>query len=145
MSRVLLIAADKPLPLCDKRVERSRTVRAAGEMYTVSCLSGFAVMEHAYYRSAVDHMALTMKPCQYELCAEVHEDDLAEFKAYLEQNFASGEEVELWNLWVGDDDPGGVPHYRGHLSVFDAETLEQFVCPPRHGGGIGQCCVTVVI
>ena len=144
MSRVMLIAADKPLPLCDKRVERSKTTRVEGEMFTVSCLSGFAVMEHAYYRSAVDSLALTMKPYQYELCAETHEDDLSELKAYLEQNFESGEEAELWNLWVGDD-LGRVPHYRGHLSDFDLDTLEQFICPPYHGGGIGQCCMTVVI
>jgi len=145
MSRVMLIAADKPLPLCDKRVERSKTSRIGGEAYTISCLSGFAVMEHAYYRSAVDSLALTMKPYQYELCTETHKDDLSEFKDYLERNFVSGEEAELWNLWVGDDDLGRVPHYRGHLSDFDLDTLAQFECPPHHDGGIGQCCLTIVI
>ena len=34
MSRVYLIAADKPLPLCDKREERTATVGK----YTVSAL-----------------------------------------------------------------------------------------------------------
>ena len=145
MSRVTLIAADKPLPLCDKRRERSKTTLIEGEVYTVSCLSGFAVLEHAYYRSAVDSRALSMKPYQYELHTETHEDDLSAFKAYLERNFASGEEAELWNLWVGDDDMGQVPHYRGPLSRFGLDTLEQFENPPHHDGGIGQCCMTIVI
>ena len=141
MSRVVLVAADKPLPLCDKRVQRSKTSGA----YTISCLSGFAVMEHAYYRSAVDSLELPMKSYQYELSAEFHEDDLAALKAYLAQAFAPGEETELWNLWVGDDDLGAVPRYRGRLADFDLDTLKQFVCPPHPDGGIGQCCMTIVI
>ena len=54
MSRVMLIAADKPLPLCDKQEERTVVSRFEGEEYRVTCLSGFRISEHAYYRPAVD-------------------------------------------------------------------------------------------
>jgi len=133
MSRVYLIAADKPLPFCDRREERSRTFGG----YTISCLSGFCVSEHSYYRSCVDGLALTMKPYQYELALERHEGDLAALRAYLAENFAAGESVELWSIWVGDEPARPVRH-RGRLADFDMDTLEQFLSAE----GI---CMTIVV
>lgn len=145
MSCCMLLAADKPLPLCEKQEERTKTVRVEGKIFTVSCVAGFALREHSYYRFAVDELDIFMKSYQYELELEACEEDLLHLKAYLNEHFAPGEEAELWNLWVGIDRMGAVPHYRGRLSDFEMDTLEQFVNPPHPDGGIGQCCLTVLI
>lgn len=145
MSRVLLLAADQPLPLCDRQTERRATVTVEGEAFTIDYVGGFLVQEHDYYSEAVAAKALAIKPYRYELELEEREDDLRELVAYLRENLPSGSEVELWNLWVGDDDLGRVPHYHGRLADFDGETLRQFLLPPYPDGGIGQCRMTVVI
>ena len=145
MSRVILLAADKPLPLCVRQEERTKAVRVEGKQFTVSGPAGFAVREHSYYRFAVDELGLFMKSYQYELELEVCEKDLLHLKTYLSACLAPGEEAELWNLWVGIDRMGTVPHYRGQLSDFDTDTLEQFLDPPHPDGGIGQCRLTVLI
>ena len=75
MSRVCLIAADKPLPLCDRQAERSSSVRVSGKDFTISFVTGFRVAEHAYYRHAVDILNYPIKPYPYELELELHEDD----------------------------------------------------------------------
>ena len=85
MSRVYLIAADKPLPLCDRQAERT-TVKLLpdlpalkdkrGTAISYTGLQGFRVAEHTYYRSAVDILNYPIKPFQYELELELHEDDL---------------------------------------------------------------------
>ena len=98
MSRVLLIAADKPLPLCSCCEVRTKTVTIEGTPHTISFPCGFQVSEHSYYRSCVDGLGYSMKPYQYELNLEIHENDLTNLKAYLSENFLSGEEVEFWNL-----------------------------------------------
>ena len=103
MSRVCLIAADKPLPLCDRQEERTSAVSVNGVSHTISFVRGFRVAEHRYYRSAVDVLHLPLKPFQYELELEHHEDDLMHLKDYLSRNFRPGETVELWNIWVGVD------------------------------------------
>ena len=145
MSRVLLLAADHPLPLCDRQCERTKTTTIQGETFSFTCLVGFRVFEHAYYREAVEALGHNMKPYQYELELELLEEDLAHFKAYLQQHFAPGEEAELWNVWVGTDDLGRPTHYRGSLADFDMETLRQFLLPPYPDGGLGQCRITVTI
>ena len=101
MSLCMLIAADKPLPLCDKKEERSKTVEAEGEMFTVSTLCGFSVEEHCYYRDAVNALDYPIKDYQYELSLEEDETDLQNLKDYLLEQFAPGEEVELWSIWLG--------------------------------------------
>lgn len=145
MSRVMLLAADRPLPLCDKQEERAKTVRVDGRSFTVSAPAGFAVREHSYYRFAVDELGLSMRSYLYELELEACEKDLLHLKTYLSAHLAPGEEAELWNLWVGVDRLGAVPHFRGQLSDLDTDTLEQFLAPPHGDGGIGQCCLTVLI
>lgn len=145
MSCVYLIAADKPLPLCDRQAERTSTVMVEGKPFTIGFVRGFRVAEHSYYRGAVNALNLSMKPYQYELEAEVHEEDLANLKTYLRENFAAGETVELWNLWVGIDRSDRIPHFQGHLSDFDMDTLEQFRRPPAEPGTVGQCRMTIII
>lgn len=145
MSRVLLLTADKPLPLYDCQRERTKTVTVQGKTFSVACPAGFRVAEHSYYRSAVDVLGLPMKPFRYELELETCEEDLAHLRNYLREHFTLGEEIELWNLWVGIDDLGRAPHYRGSLSDFDEETLRQFLEPTHPDGGLGQCRMTVTI
>ena len=145
MSRVHLIAADKPLPLCDLQEVRTSTSVVSGETYTISFLRGFRVTEHRYYRSAVDSLEYPIKPYQYELGLELHEKDLAHLKEYLTQNFLSGETVELWSIWVGIDQSGRLPHYSGNLKDFDMETMEQFLNPDPANNAPGQCWITITI
>ena len=145
MSYVLMMTADKPLPLCDRREERESVSVVSNREYTISFVRGFRVAEHRYYRHAVDDLGLSMKPYQYQLGLEIHEKDLSDFKDYLKEQFASGEEAELWNLWVGVDRSGHVPHYQGRLADFDMETLEQLCRPPSRNGLPGQCRMTITI
>ena len=145
MSRVHLIAADKPLPLCDQQEVRTSTNTVSGKTFTISFLQGFRISEHRYYRYAVDLLEYPIKPFQYELELELHEDDLAHLKKYLSQNFQSGETVELWNIWVGIDQSSHLPHYSGSLQNFDMETLAQFLTPGLTGSMPGQCRMTITI
>lgn len=145
MSRVLLIAADKPLPMCDKKEERTSVSVVGGEQYTISFERGFCISEHAYYRPAVDALGYEIKPFQYELDLEEHENDLKNLLDYLREHFTCGETVELWNLWVGDDQDNKPVHYAGNLTDFDMETLKQFLNPVLDNGVIGQCWMTITI
>jgi len=145
MSRVLLLAADKPLPLKDCRELRTKEVRVNGTTYAVSMEMGFNVEPHSYYRDAVDGLGYEMKPYQYELSVEADETDLQNLRAYLKENLSPGESVELWNLWVDMDQPRYLPHYRGALAEFDLDTLEQFCSPPGKNGLPDQCRMTVTI
>ena len=123
MSHVHLIAADKELPLCDRQEFRESTVTVPGcEPVTVGCTCGFLVSAHEYYRDSVDCLDIEMKPFQYVLDFEVCQTDLDHLLAYLRENFAPGEEVELWSLWVGTG-AGRVRRYRGKLSEFDLDTM----------------------
>ena len=144
MSRVCLIAADKPLPLCDRQAERASAVTVSGKAFTVSFVRGFRVAEHTYYRSAVDILNYPIKPYQYELELELHEDDLRHLLEYLSAHFSPGETVELWSIWVGADQSHPV-RYSGALGDFDMDTLEQLTNPPDRDGDPGQCCLTVRI
>ena len=145
MSRVLLIAADKPMPLCDKREERSSVSVVGGKEYLISFERGFSVSEHTYYRPAVDALGYEIKPFQYELELEEHEKDLKNLLDYLREHFICGETVELWNLWVGDDQDNKPARYAGDLADFDMDTLKQFLNPMSGNGIIGQCRMTITI
>ena len=146
MSRVHLIAADKPLPLCDRQEERASVTTVSGSSHTISFVRGFRVAEHSYYRHAVDILEYPIKPYQYELDAELHTDDLRHLKAYLREHFAPGETVELWSIWVGGcDERHAPPHYRGALADFDMDTLEQLLHPGTTDGSPGQCRMTITI
>ena len=123
MSAVTLLAVDHPLPQCAARTRRVRTVSTDGGLLTVE-EDGFSVQKHAYYRWAVDQLGLTLKPFQYELDLRATQDDAEQLRAYLEENCTSGEQVEVWNLWVGDE-PGRVRRFSGELSAVAVDTLEQ--------------------
>ena len=147
MSRVCLIAADKPLPLCDRQAERTSAVTVSGKAFTASFVRGFRVAEHTYYRSAVDILNYPIKPYQYELELELHEDDLRHLLEYLSAHFSPGETVELWSIWVGIDNNGRLPpHYTGKLADFGMDTLEQLLKPGNNPSGVpGQCRITVTV
>ena len=154
MSHVSLIAADKELPLCDKREYRESTVTAPNnEHFTIGFTRGFAVTEHSYYRDAVDGLGLEIKPFRYALDFECCEADLNQLLIYLKENFSPGEEAELWSLWVGSGGGERPVRYRGGLPEFDLDTLgmltETQYEPDLTGeypdGLISQICLTVVI
>jgi len=154
MSRVLLIAADHPLPLWDKQEERTCTVTLsdlpklgedAGKTVSVTALRGFRVVEHAYYRSAVDDLGYPIKPHRYELELDFCPEDLEHLRAYLSANLAPGDEIELWNLWLGMDQEAKPVHFRGSLADFDLDTLAQFLNLPMKDGLMGQCRMTVAL
>ena len=123
MSWVCLLAADRPLPLYRAPEARLRTVRAGGQTVTVE-EDGFSVLEHKYYRSAVDELGLAMKPFPYELDLRATRADLDHLRAYLKEHLAPGEEAELWGLWVGGTGGERPIRYRGPLDTLDLETLE---------------------
>ena len=132
MSRMILLCADHPLPLYDsqtRRVDFRRGVRYEED--------GFSVQPHVYYRPAVDDLELPMKPHRYELDLRATAQDAALLRDYLRQNCAPGEQVELWNLWVGD---ARVRAFRlaGLLADLDADALTQL--EERE-----QTCITLTI
>ena len=147
MSRVILIAADKPLPLCDQQEERTKTVsfpddwhapEVRGQSFTVDYCSGFRVEEHAYYQPAVDALGYSMKPFQYELDFEVVEKDLRDLQTYLHETFTSGEVFELWSIWVGDEPHPELIRSSKTLNELDLAVLEQL----NHAD---QLCFTITI
>lgn len=152
MSHVNLIAADKELPLCDRQEFRESLSSVPGcEPIMIGFTCGFIVAPHEYYRYAVDNLDIEMKPFQYALDFQVCQKDLDHLLAYLRENFAPGEELELWSLWVGSG-AGGTRHYRGKLSEFDLDTLGMLYELQREPDLTGefddlicQVCVTVEI
>ena len=149
MSRVLLIAADKQLPLCDRREYREREVGGS----TIGFPCGFQVSEHRYYREAADALGFAMKPFQYELSLERGQAGLDGLLDYLRANFAPGEEAELWSLWVGTGGGERPRRFRGTLEEFDLDALgmltelryEPDLTGEFPGGLISQVCLTVEI
>lgn len=129
MSRVILLAADRPLPLLEPAFRR---VRCTGR-FTVET-DGFSVRPHEYYRGAVDELGLELKPFQYELDLEATQEDVNALRAYLAGHCRPGEQVELWNLWVGVDREDQVPHFQGELADLALDTLEQLCFPPVERG-----------
>jgi len=116
------LAADRPAPLYEAPTRRIRYT-ACGDRRLQVEEDGFSVQAHAYYRAAVEELGLTMRACWYELDLRATEDDLRYLRAYLKEHFTSGEEVELWGLWVGGEERP-LARYRGRLDELDLETLE---------------------
>ena len=122
MSHVILLAADRPLPLYDAGICRERT--SADQGYTVTMeVRGFAVRPHSYYRQAVDELGLPMKPCRYELDLEVTPEDVQVLRDYLERNLSPGEQAELWSVWVPSYPEDRLTRYRGRLEDLGLETV----------------------
>ena len=140
MSRVILLAADRPLPLLEPAFRR---VRCTGK-FTVET-DGFSVRPHEYYRSAVDELGVELKPFQYELDLEVTQEDVDALRAYLADHCRPGERIELWNLWVGVDREDRIPHFQGEQADLALDTLEQLCSLPMERDCPGQCRLTVTI
>jgi len=139
MSRVILIAADKPLPLCDKQEERTKTLKLPdGEDFIITYPDGFMVDDHTYYRRAVEELGYAMKSCQYELHFGEQETDLSHFLAYLRENFAPGETLELWSVWVGDEPHPELIRCSKTPKELDLAILEQL-------SYADQLCITITI
>lgn len=120
MSYVLLMTADKPLPLCDKSAVRETI---SGE-YSVSFACGFTVGEHEYYRGCTDELGYPFKfyQCELDLCND--EADLRNLKDYLTENFHPGETVDLWHVCVSDIEGKTCPPCRkGTLAEFNMDTM----------------------
>lgn len=100
MSRVYVLAADKPVP----------------ELPPLD-----------YYRRAVEELGYPMRPCRYEVPMEGGAKDLENLLACLRENFAPGESIELWSVWVGDVNKKRPPRFQGRLADFDKDALEQFL------------------
>ena len=75
MSRVILLAADHPMPLYDPELRRV-TVSGGFTLET----PGFSVQAHEYYRDAVDSLGLEMKPFQYELNLDATDEDAEQLR-----------------------------------------------------------------
>lgn len=144
MSCVILLAVDHPMPLYDPELRRTYTLQVEGNDVTMET-PGFFVQPHAYYREAVEKLGLEMKPWQYELNLEAREDEAALLQDYLNKHCTPGEQVELWNLWVGEDRKERVPCYQGRLADLDGDTLDQLCNPPMEHDGPGQCRMIVTI
>ena len=104
MSRVYVLASDRKLP----------------GLEPLSC-----------YRKAVEELGYPMRPFWYELSIkrmEHKEANLEYLRTCLEVNFSRGETAELWSVWLsGDVNKRPPPRFRGRLSDFDQEALEQFL------------------
>ena len=107
MSHVCLLTADRPLPL-----------RSAEK-------DGFDIQESLYYREAVEDLDLLMKAFLYELDLEATEQAARGLRTYLESVCRPGEQVELWNLWVGGERSDPVHRFSGRLEDLDRAALEQ--------------------
>lgn len=124
MSQVTLLACAHPLPLYVPNVCRISSVLSNGKQLHVET-PGFSVQEHRYYRSAVEALALPMKPFLYELNLSPTEQDACLLRAYLSAHCLPGELVELWCLWVGMDSLSRLHRFHGHLSDLETDTLKQ--------------------
>ena len=118
MSHVILLCADRPLPLYDPHARR---VRVEGAVTVEG--DGFSVQANEYYRQAVEELDFPMKPCRYELDLEPTDQDAGLLKRYLERHLRPGEEVQLWSVWVPRYPEDGLSRYRGRWEELDREAL----------------------
>lgn len=138
MSRVILLAAEHPLPCYQSDIQRPSPPNRGPIVVTLppECYC-FSVQPHRDYRMAVEELGLEMKPHQYELNLDATEQDAQQLRDYLTQHGRPGEQVELWNLWVGDMNVRAF-HLEGPLRDLDKEALEQLFEKD-------QTCMTITI
>ena len=136
MSQVILMTADHPLPQFASGERRIRTVSTPGGTLRVE-EDGFSVALLTYYKSAAEDLALAMKPFRYELDLRDTPQDVLWLRSYLSTYCSSGEQIELWNLWVGGEE-NFVRRFSGAFRDFDLETLKQLL-------ETWQTCVTITI
>lgn len=138
MSVVILLTADRPLPLYDPELRRTYTSRIEGEDVTIET-DGFSVQPHEYYEYAVDQLGLELKPYRYELDLYPAQEEAALLRDYLKRNCAPGDTVELWYLWVGMEAEKPV-RFSGPLEDLDVDALKQLEARP-----LGQTCLCIHI
>ena len=138
MSRVILLAADHPLPYYQSDIQRPSPPSRGPIVVTLppECYC-FSVQPHRDYRIAVEELGLEIKPYQYELNLKATGQDAQQLRDYLARHCKAGEQVELWNLWVGDMNARSL-HLTGPLSDLDQDTLEQLFEKD-------QTCMTITI
>ena len=125
MSRVILLAADHPLPYYQSDIQRPSPPSRGPIVVTLPWESYcFSVRPHRDYRMAVEELGLEIKPYQYELNLKATEQDTRELQNYLAQHCQTGEQVELWNLWVGDSS-ARPRRFCGRLADLDFDTIMQ--------------------
>ena len=134
----MLIAADKPLPVCSHCEVRTKTVVVEDTAHTISFPRGFQVSDHSYYRSCVDGLGYSMKPYQYELDLDPSQTDLTHLKNYLSETLSCGEQAELWSLWVSDLSERTLLRSHLPLSAFTMSNLEQLL-------NADDLCITVTV
>lgn len=138
MSRVILLAADHPLLYYQSDLQRPSRPSSGPFLVTLPPESYcFSVQPHEYYRPAVEELGLEIKPYQYELNLKATGQDAQQLRDYLARHCKAGEQVELWNLWVGDMNARSL-HLTGPLSDLDQDTLEQLFEKD-------QTCMTITI
>ena len=124
MSYVLLMAADRPLPLCDHSAVRTTISVVEDEEFSISVSCGFSVSEHRYYRHCTDALCYPFKPFQYELDLYVDQADLDNLKRYLHEHFEAGEVVDFWHVCVSDVEGKSCPSRETVvLNEFTLETM----------------------
>ena len=99
--------------------------------------AGFSIQVHEYYRQTAEELGLEMKSYQYKLNLDVAEQDAQQLRDYLTQHGKPGEQVELWNLWVGNVNVRAF-HPMGPLRDLDRDVLEQLFEKD-------QTCMTITI
>lgn len=99
--------------------------------------AGFSIQAHEYYRQTAEELGLEMKSYQYKLNLDVAEQDAQQLRDYLTQHGKPGEQVELWNLWVGNVNVRAF-HPMGPLRDLDRDVLEQLFEKD-------QTCMTITI
>ena len=92
---------------------------------------------HECYRQTAEELGLEMKSYQYKLNLDVAEQDAQQLRDYLTQHGKPGEQVELWNLWVGKGNVRAF-HPMGPLRDLDGDVLEQLFEKD-------QTCMTITI
>ena len=134
MSFFHLLASDRPLPLCDCRSLRtvvSGQVSFSGEL-------GFSVENCTCYLDEQAHGGI--KAYVYRMPYLVwDESTLRDLKRYLNRRLSSGDQAQLWHIWLGDDGSDGPPaRYRGRLADLDMEEFQLLF-------GKEELCLTVTI
>lgn len=134
MSFVHILAADIPLPLCNR--SSMRTI-AASDQVSVTGLSGFSLRPCTYYPHEMAHCHT--RPHQYAMWLEEDERTLADLRSYLYAHLSPGSSVELWHIWL-DGAPlrPAPPRYHGTLAELDRDAFSQLF-------ENSECCLTVEI
>ncbi len=143
MSYVLMMTADKPLPLCDRSAVRTTVSVVEGEEISISFPCGFSVSEHCYYRHCTDALCYPFKIHQYELDLYTDQADLNNLKEYLREHFEPGETVDFWHVCVSDIEGKSCPFREtATLDEFNLATMGKLKEISKYGD---QCWLSVTI